>query len=430
MQRPVIVLSAHNIGLGVARALGRHRIPIIAVYYEKRDMGYVSRYVRERVPAPHPEQSEEAFVSLLIDLAKRHGSCLLIPADDPTLVATSRHKAELSEHHKVACADWDTVQQLIDKKYTYQLAESLGIPAPKTLVPNSMLQAEAFAARATYPCLVKPCQSHLYVERFGRKLLKVADVPALLSACSEAFEAGLEVMLQEYIPGGDIDGVNYNSYSCDGEVKVEFTAEKVRMSPPEFGVPSVVVSKDVPEVLESGRRLLYALGYTGYACTEFRRDIRDGVYKLLEINPRHNRSLLLAVKCGINFPLIEYKHLIEGQELPSIGHPPKRLVHDRGLVPHLMEKQKPLYTQHKRGIYWIDTAKDLAAIGEYRKRGQLSILRYVQPYLKRPVFATLDIRDPLPFLKRCADLLRMARRATISKTSKSEEQSTFVGADT
>lgn len=402
--KTVIVLSAHNIGLGVARALGRHRIPVIAVYYDRRDMGRISRYVRERVPAPHPEQSEEDFINVLIELGRRHGNCLVVPADDATLVAASRRKAQLSEHHTVACADWDTVRRLIDKKYTYELAESLGVPSPRTLVPHDMVEAEEYADSASYPCLVKPCQSHRYFELFRRKLLKVADAGALLSAVREAHDAGLEVMLQEYIVGRDADGVNYNTYSCNGQVKVEFTAEKVRMSPPEFGVPSVVVSKDVPEVLASGRRLLEALGYTGYACTEFRRDTRDGVYKLMEINPRHNRSLMLAVRCGINFPLVEYRHLVEGQE--------------------------PSPAPYRKGIYWIDSAKDAAAVGDYRRRGELSLAGYVRPYVKRHVFATFDLTDPLPAIKRCRDLLRMACKAAAHKPMKKEQQKTLVGADT
>jgi predicted ATP-grasp superfamily ATP-dependent carboligase len=215
----------------------------------------------------------------------------------------------------------------------------------------------------------------------------------------------MEVMLQEYIPGDDVDGVNYNSYCCDGKALVEFTAQKVRMSPPEFGVPAVVVSKDVPDVLESGRRLLDALRYTGYACTEFRRDTRDRVYKLMEINPRHNRSLMLAVKCGINFPLLEYRHLVGGR-VPSPA----------------------TYT---KGIYWIDSAKDIAAIRRYRSRGQFSLVGYVRPYLRPHVFATLDLRDPVPFLKRCVDIVRMACKAVFKlRKPKGECRKVLVGADT
>ncbi len=52
---------------------------------EKNDMGYVSKYVKEKIYAPHPEQHEDQFISLLQDCAKRFRGSMLIPADDATL---------------------------------------------------------------------------------------------------------------------------------------------------------------------------------------------------------------------------------------------------------------------------------------------------------------------------------------------------------
>lgn len=394
--KPAVVLATHNIGLGVMRALGQYGVPIVAIYYQKQDMGYVSKYVKEKVPAPHPEKSEKQFIDLLIDCAKRYANGILIPTDDATLVAVSKHKTLLANYYIVACADWEITKRIIDKKYTYELAESLGIPAPKTIVPQNKTDVQKYAEDATYPCLVKPRQSHRYLEAFGRKMLKVNNFDELISAYKEASQAGMEVLLQEYIPGEDSAGVNYNSYFWNNNPLVEFTAQKVRISPPEFGVPGVVVSKHISEILMPGRKILQALSYSGYSCTEFKKDPRDGVYKLMEINGRYNRSLLLSVKCGINFPLIEYKHRAIG-EVPST-------------------------ISYKDGIYWIDSAKDILASIQYRKRSQFSLIQYIKPYLKPHTFAVLDIKDPMPFIKRCIDILRMVWDA-IFKVNKQLEQS-------
>ena len=393
--KPVVVLSTHNTGLGVIRALGKHGVPIVAIYYQKQDMGYVSKYVKEKVPAPHPEKSEEQFISLLIDCAKRYGNSVLIPADDATLVAASKHKAMLENYYTVACAEWEITKRIIDKKYTYELAESLGIPAPKTIVPQNETDVREYAENVTYPCLVKPRQSHRYFEIFRKKMLKVENPDELMFAYNEASQAGIKVLLQEYIPGEDSAGVNYNSYFWNNKPLVEFTAQKVRISPPEFGVPGVVVSKHIPELLTPGRRILQALGYNGYSCTEFKKDTRDGVYKFMEVNGRYNRSLLLSIKCGINFPLIEYKHLSQG-EVPSTA-------------------------DYEDGIYWIDSAKDLSASIQYKKRAQFSLIQYIKPYLKPHTFAVLDIRDPMPFAKRCINILCMIWQAFF-KANKSAEQ--------
>jgi len=385
MKTHVIVLSAHNIALGLVRSLGRAGIPAIVVSYEKSDMAHVSRYVKQAVPAPHPEQSEPQFLDAVMNVAKRYPGSIIMPADDATLVAASRNKQELERFGAVACPAWGVVERLIDKKYTYELAHAIGVPAPKTLVPGTLRQVRDYASDADYPCLVKPCQSHRYYERFRKKLVKVHNADQLAAAYIEAADAGMAVMLQEFIPGDDTSGVNYNSYFRDGRPLAEFTAEKVRISPPESGVPAVVVSKHLPQIIPSGRRMLEALQFSGYSCMEFKKDARDGVYKLMEVNPRHNRSLLLAVACGVNFPVIEYEHRLYGT-IPS---------------------PQPF----REGYYWIDGFRDMAAVARYRRLGKFSPMQYVRPYLMPHISATFSITDPLPFLKRCADMARMARRA-------------------
>jgi len=63
----------------------------------------------------------------------------------------------------------------------------------------------------------------------------------------------------------------------------------------------VIVSQKIPEIIEPGRKLLAALNYEGFSCVEFKKDQRDQVYKLMEINARPNLSGALAVRAGINF---------------------------------------------------------------------------------------------------------------------------------
>jgi predicted ATP-grasp superfamily ATP-dependent carboligase len=279
------------------------------------------------------------------------------------------------------------VRSTIDKPQTYQLAEALGVPVPRTILAKDFSQVEEYCRTADFPCLVKPRRSHMYFERFRRKLVKVHSPAALVAAYQEAVAAGLEVMLQEYIEGPDTAGVNYNSYAWEGQPLVEFTAQKIRMSPPDSGVPSVVLSKQIPDVIPAGRRLLQALSYQGYSCIEFKQDARDGRYKLLEINARHNRSSLLAVRCGINFPWLEYSHRVCG-ELPAVGG-------------------------FREGLYWVDAARDMAAIGPYFHQGGFSLSGQLRPYWTPGVFAVWSLADPRPFVRRSAYLAARAVAAAM-----------------
>jgi D-aspartate ligase len=378
---PAIVLGSHTMGLAVIRALGIMGVPIIAlVYDEKEDMGYVSKYVTERIPAPHPEKSEDQFLDVLVKSAAHLGGSLVIPTSDETLCAISRHKTLLERYYLVACTEWSITEKFIDKKHTYALADSAGVPTPKTMVPHSPEDVERYSRNIDYPCLVKPCKSHSYEDRFKRKMLRVENFQQMLAAYQEAADSGLEIMLQELIPGDDTYGVNYNSYFWNGEPLTEFTAEKVRNAPPQVGSPRVAISKYIPEVLEPGRKILQTMGFYGYSCTEFKKDARDGIYKLMEVNGRHNRSGLLAVHCGINFPWIQYQHLACGK-LPSA-------------------------CDYRTGIYWIDIFRDITFSLKFFSKERFPLSQYIRPYRNSRVYAIWDKQDPKPFFRRAINLAK------------------------
>jgi predicted ATP-grasp superfamily ATP-dependent carboligase len=290
----------------------------------------------------------------------------------------ARHKERLERHYIVACPNWKVASLFIDKKRTYALAESIGVPSPTTIAPSSLEEVRAYADQVRFPYLVKPCQSHLFYNHFRRKMFCVHSKEEMISVYKRAADAGLEVVLQEIIPGDDTYVVNYNSYFCNGTAALEFTAAHVRNAPPMWGSPRVAVSRDIPEVLAPGRSILRAMGFEGYACTEFKRDARDGSYKLMEVNGRHNLSTLLAVRCGVNFPWLHYKHMACG-ELPSA---------------------QPART----GIYWIDLTRDLGYSAMYVRYEHYSPVQYLAPYFRPHIFAILDWKDPRPFVKRCSFL--------------------------
>jgi len=273
-------------------------------------------------------------------------------------------------------------QIFIDKAQTYALAVACGVPSPRTLVPHSLEEAESQAESLGFPLLLKPAEGHLYYARFKRKMVKADDMAAMRTAYTQAAGAGLGVMIQEIIPGADSDVVNYNAYAWGGRSLVEFTARQLRKAPPRFGSPRAVVSERIDGLAEVGRAALRALAFEGFACVEFKRDPRDGRYKLLDVNGRHNLSGLLAVRCGVNFPLLQYRHV-------SAGELPER-------------------TQFRTGVYWVDVVRDVAYGLRHVLEERPSPRAILAPYLGPGCDAIFDRRDLRPFLVRCAWLARAA----------------------
>jgi len=388
--KKALVIYTHIVGLAVIRALGKMGVPVYALNYSENEMGLYSKYVQGKVSVPDPRKNEADFISRLVELSDEFKGSLLIPTDDYTVVVLSKNKELLQSHYVVAVEDWAIVQKLIEKQYTYELAHSWGIPSPLTFTVQSFDELQTFRNQITYPCLIKPCEGHTFYDHFKVKMFRIENEGDLIARYGQIEPLGFKVMIQELIPGDDAQGVNYNSYFVNGVPIAEFTAQKVRLEPPFLGSPRVLFSKLIPEILENGRLLLQKMKYSGFSCMEFKKDQRDGVYKLMEVNCRNNLSGLLAFTCGINFPWLQYRHLMYGEVNRAASF--------------------------KENVYWIDLDKDLLRFFISRKEEGYSLKEYLLPYCKENVFAISSFNDPLPYVMRVTYLIKLLFRKILNKT--------------
>ena len=81
-----------------------------------------------------------------------------------------------------------------------------------------------------------------------------------------------------------------------------FTHQRIREYPISGGPSTLRESIADPLVEKMAEKILRALDWFGVAMVEFRYDPRDGLPKLMEINPRFWGSLPLAVYAGVDFP--------------------------------------------------------------------------------------------------------------------------------
>jgi predicted ATP-grasp superfamily ATP-dependent carboligase len=376
----------------VVRSLGRAGVPVVAVLSSDSDFAGRSRYAGT-LPAPDPAEVPEAYVELL----GGQPPGVVVPTTDASLEAVTAYRDALAAHHLVACPPAEVAQLYLDKLLTSEVADKAGVAAPRTVMPTTEAELEALAGGLAYPCLVKPRQSFRYSRAFGVKMHRVEDAAELRAAWRRAAQLGIGTVVQELIPGPEVGGVNYNVYVVDGAPVVELTSRKVRLAPRDFGFPTAVVSEPIPEVIDLGRRIVTAMGIEGFVNAEFKRDTRDGSYKLMEVNGRPNMSGALAVRCGVDFPLLTFRHLVEG------------------IVP-----TEQRWECH---VYWIDELADLRSIFRRWRCGEMSPREALTPYVGRRVFASFAARDPGPFLARIGTAVsdrirtRASRRRHMSQTT-------------
>jgi D-aspartate ligase len=361
-------------------------VPVVSLWHSEAEHARHSRYLKQSVQAPDPGREPHRYLDCLLELVDPTGHGLVLPTTDETVTLVAKAKATLERHAAVACPPWPVAELFLDKHLTYELADRLGVAAPRTTLPRGAEHLQELATSLSYPCLVKPRSSYQYTRAFGVKMKKAETPAQLLSAWREAEEAGIGTLIQEFIPGPETAGVNYNGYFVDGQPLVETTARKVRLWPSDIGYPTVVVSRPAPDVLEPSRRLLQGMGIDGFANIEFKRHSRSGEPILMEVNGRPNMSGLLSTRCGVDFPLITYRHLLAGDHPNSRPAPPE-------------------------AVYWINEASDVAGSISRLRAGELSPRDYARPYLRPHVFAWLSGSDPAPFLKAgFASLVRRRRR--------------------
>lgn len=378
----IVLITSRTYYVGLVRSLKKAKIPVIVAVDDPLAIITKTKYVDDVIVLPSNTE-EDAYLQALIGLADRYAGSWLLPPSDDSLAIVSRHKKLLSQYFKVSAPDWEHTKLFLDKRYTYEIAEKLGVPHPKTRIPANLDDVIAYAEVATFPCLIKPRQIHIFRLHFHEKMFIAHNVDELVELYEKTSVVDYNVMLQEFIPGTDGEGANYNSYFVDGQPIAEFTAKKIRNAPPQTGSPRVLVTQYIPELIEPGRKILQGLNYDGFSCIEFKRDPRDGVYKLMEVNGRHNLSSLLAVQSGMPFPEIEYRHVVEG------------------IVP-----TKEQYPSFEEGVYWSLLLSDLSNSIRHYRQERYPLMDYLRPYLGKTVIADVDLRDLGPLYLRIKEFVR------------------------
>ena len=149
-----LVIGGDHLGLAIARSLGRRKIPVV-ILDDQHPISYYSRFTHRVVRAKDLRDPAKT-VDAVLEAGHRHGlrDWVLFPTRDETVMAFALHRERLQEFFRVTTPKWETTRQAWDKTNTYKLAESLGIPAPRTWSVQSSAELPNL-----YPCLplaVKP----------------------------------------------------------------------------------------------------------------------------------------------------------------------------------------------------------------------------------------------------------------------------------
>jgi predicted ATP-grasp superfamily ATP-dependent carboligase len=298
-------------GLAAVRSLGRAGVAVLAVDHRPSALGLRSR-LGLPVLAPDPGNDEAAYVEFLAQLgAELDAAAVVFPTHDEPLNAVSRARAQLGDGFHYPFPGAATVGALGSKREQLERAIGAGVDVPATAHPTSAREAQTAAASIGYPVLVKPADPVGFKQRHRRQAFRCAS-PAELDEAYGLAEP-FAPMIQEFVPGGDEELYTLGSYlDAAGQPLGVFSGRKLLQTPPGIGTCRIGEALWVDAVVDRGLALLAAFAYTGISQVEFKRDPRDGRYKLMEVNARLWQWHGLAGACGVDVPLIAFRDLTGG----------------------------------------------------------------------------------------------------------------------
>lgn len=373
---PVVVLRcARHGGLGITRSLGRLGVPVFNVDAGRWVPAFVSRYSAGRFQWDIESAPERESLRFLEDVAGKIGKRpILIPTSDNIAMFVADHAERLAQSFSFARPGAQMVRTLCSKKEMYFLAKRLGIPTAETAFPQNRADVLRHLETARFPIMLKGILGSKLDSRSGKRMFLVHDRKQLLQhydACENPDAPN--IMLQEYIPGGDDTVWMFNGYfDSNSDCSVAFTGKKIRQYPVYTGLTSLGICLKNETVERRTREFMKAVGYRGILDIGYRYDARDNEYKVLDINPRVGATFRLFV--GANG-----MDVIRALYLDLTGQPAQT-------------------ANTQEGRKWLVEDCDLISCYRYFRDGKLTFGEWVKSHRGVAETGIFAADDPLPAL--------------------------------
>lgn len=343
-QMNVLVTDGENrSALAVTRSLGRRGCSVFVTGREAGNISACSKFCRKAFTAPDPLKESRKYSEAISEIIVREDINVIFPITEQSVYCLNDARKLIGNSVILACAPSEIMDAMSNKYKLFQLAERLGVGIPETVyVTDSDDFLRKRSRISDFPVVVKPAFSK--IKDGDRIITSGVMYAANRDELSQLYETKSALrhpsLIQELIVG---EGTGlFTLFDRDRHLAL-FSHRRLLEKPPSGGVS--VLSESVPldkEMVESARSLLSEVDWEGIAMVEFKRDIRDGRAKLMEVNGRFWGSLQLAVASGVDFPVISLDYYIAGQQASllsdyKVGY---RLKWFYGILDHLIIRLK------------------------------------------------------------------------------------------
>lgn len=373
----MIIDGSQRQSLVAVRSLGRAGVRVHVCESAGRTPAFASRYCSSSAFLPSVTEDPDAFAQAVCEQARRSDPPVVVASHDGSIDALCAHRQELDACAALALADNPALAIAADKRRTLALAEELGIAVPASIVVKDTSHVRSAASEVGLPAVLKPVRSWVGAEHVRCRVVSSVhrSVESLTAAADELLALQGTAIVQPWLCG-DRQAVSF--IYADGRVAAGFAQIAYRTDPPLGGLS--VMRESIPllsDIAEPAEKLVGAIGLEGYSEVEFRRDAR-GTARLMEVNARLSASVEVAVRSGVDFPLLLYQWASGAKLSPPRGYRTgvrmRWLGGDvRWLVKNLAHQREP------------DAVPPRIAVG-----------RFARDFFGPAHYDFVDVRDPRP----------------------------------
>ncbi|NOX69212.1 MAG: ATP-grasp domain-containing protein [Gammaproteobacteria bacterium] len=212
---------------------------------------------------------------------------IVIPSSDEYAMFFANYHSDLAPRFQILSPPLQSVRICANKLEFSEFCEKNGIDAPRSYGINSEREFQNHASSIDYPVIVKPIIARGLPASIVPKVILAEDHEELLALGKKIWALDRPLFFQELIPGSRealvfVGGV---VRSKDSEEKI-FVGTKIMDHPKLGGNTTFARLQWQEEAVTSARSILRELEFDGLFDIEFKRDHRDGLLKVIEVNPR------------------------------------------------------------------------------------------------------------------------------------------------
>jgi D-aspartate ligase len=369
---PVVVLGLSATGLAVGRIFSARGVKVFGTDREKGRIGRYSKYILK--PPFGYIVNADTLLDNLVEFSKKLGTKpVLFPADDDFIEFITRNASDLREYYLFQSSyERNKTEDFLNKKRFYQLCEEHGVTMPQSLYLNGDEAVDDILRKIRLPFIIKPDLIHHWKKRFhGKKVIMIKTVEEFQNVINQYDGILAQSTIQEVIPGPESNIFLFKGYFTEatGECIADFTGQKIRQVPVNFGSGSFVKSVANNDVRKISIAFLKSCEFRGLCGSEFKYDDRDKSYKMIEVNIR--------AQLWEDLTRVALRDVLWYAYGDLVGLP-----------------LEPLQAQ-KYGATWSYMLRDVATLFHFIKSTGFSFGDWFGGYCHLSTDAVLDLKDPL-----------------------------------